>query len=538
MISGAPTATTKPLFDCATLGTVPMTAAVTSDTVAGTDTTSEPTTTDSQSPSASSTKPSSSIIPASPSALSTLSLSTISNDQVTYGSGGSIIRPTNVSIKFLGPSIFEPSTKWVNHTFPAPINIHGTFSTTTIDTTLVTRYGLATDTGTLISNKAYSASLSPLSVTPHLSRDCGKGGYLGGQHLFIFCDTASFTSANLTENSEFVGLVSSSVAIDANMNGLIGQPLILEDGVGQWSDDVGRLRGFAPMTTGEEAFNKQMAGNGYRYAIWPQSSLIPVDKDSAVVYANLVYDMVDMSTQSANFTYFGNTLLRITAGDTFGPNANREAKLLFNKDELAWGSVAGLRSWGTSGMGGTDGKVYLFAKADQGVLVGRCDPSHLVDRSKYEYWTGESWSSNMPYKHSTAHILDTPIMDFDLFYSPRHLTFIMVYMTAYADNTFYYRYLSSPSAILPPYAPGGNNSTDIAENIVRLPWSTEQVLYRVPTPAKSYAYAGSVHQGYFGTDDITTGGTKMLISWTANTGLDAAAPKGGYAIMTAVVELK
>lgn len=402
--------------------------------------------------------------------------------------------------------------------------------------TLVTGYGIAPDTGTITSNKVYNASLSPLSGTPHLSRDCGKGGLLGGQHLFIFCDTASFTSANSDQNGDLTSFVSSSVAIDVDMNGLIGQPLILEDGVGQWSDDVGRLRGFAPMTIGEEAFNKQMAGKGYRYAIWPRSSLIPLDKDSAIIYANLVYDRVDMSTQSADLTYFGNTLLRVTAGDAFGPNAKREAKLLFNKDEVAWGSTGGLRSWGTSGIGGTDGKVYLFGKADQGVLVGRCDPSSLADRSKYEYWTGESWSSNMPSEDSKAHILDTPIMDFDLFYSPRHLTFIMVYMTTYADNTLYYRYLNSPSAILPPYAPGGIDSNDFAENIVRLPWSAEQVLYRVPTPAKSYAYAGSVHQGYFGTDDVMTGGTKMLISWTANTGLDAAVSDGGYALMTAVVD--
>ena len=138
---------------------------------------------------------------------------------------------------------------------------------------------------------------------------------------------------------------------------------------------------------------------------------------------------------------------------------------------------------------------------------------------------------------STAYFVSGSIMDIDFFYSPRHSTFIMVYLNCYGDNTFYYRYLNSSSAILPPYA-GGNPNADYVENIVKYPWSDEQALYKAAAPPASFIYAGAVHAGYFGNDDITNGGTKMLLSWTQHTGLDADTPQSGYAHMTAAVTME
>ena len=128
-------------------------------------------------------------------------------------------------------------------------------------------------------------------------------------------------------------------------------------------------------------------------------------------------------------------------------------------------------------------------------------------------------------------------MDADLFYSPRHLTFIIVYMTTYADSTFYYRYLDASQSIVPPFGPGGDNTSDYVENIVKYSWSEEQVLYKAsPGLGGKYAYSGGVHQGYYGTDDITNGGSKMLISWTSPTGLDPSSDDSEYQIITAEVD--
>jgi hypothetical protein len=156
---------------------------------------------------------------------------------------------------------------------------------------------------------------------------------------------------------------------------------------------------------------------------------------------------------------------------------------------------------------------------------------------QYEYWVGGGWSDSMIPPTATSFFLAGNYMDVDMFYSPRHLTFIIVYMTGYADNTFYFRYLNAPSAILPPYA-GGDPAVDFVENIVKYGWSQEQTLYKAPTPKNGkYVYAGGVHQGYFGADDITNGGSKMLLSWTSPTGENPATLDSEYQIMTCEVDL-
>lgn len=128
-------------------------------------------------------------------------------------------------------------------------------------------------------------------------------------------------------------------------------------------------------------------------------------------------------------------------------------------------------------------------------------------------------------------------MDVDIFYSPRHLTFIAVYLTIYADSTFYFRYLETDMAIRPPYAPGGNVADDFVANVLRFKWSDEALLYKA-TPGLNgkYIYSGGVHKGYYGSDDITNGGSRMLLSWTAPTGLDPSAFTSEYQIMTAEVD--
>ena len=128
------------------------------------------------------------------------------------------------------------------------------------------------------------------------------------------------------------------------------------------------------------------------------------------------------------------------------------------------------------------------------------------------------------------------MMDVDIFYSPRHLTFIAVYLTAYADSAFYFRYLKADSAVIPSYAPGGDESADAVEKMLQHEWSDEQLLYQAPKGLEGhYIYAGGVHQGYYGTDDITNGGSRMLLSWTSPTGLDPSTLKSEYEIVTAEV---
>lgn len=251
---------------------------------------------------------------------------------------------------------------------------------------LITKFDIASDTGPLTSNSSLlNDELVDLSVVPHISRDGGKGGELNGHHLFIFCDTASFTTTNETHQGDMVGFTSSSVALDDGRNGISGNSLSLVDGIGQWNDDVGRMRGFSPMTHGEESFNIVLSGGGYRYAVWPVSSIISLNKTHAIQYASLVYDEVNMSNQEPKFTDLGNTLLTISVDENYGPTAERTVKQMFNHDEVMWGTIGGIRSWGSEGFGGMDGKVYLFGRTAQGVLVARTDPSKVADKDSVRY---------------------------------------------------------------------------------------------------------------------------------------------------------
>ena len=300
---------------------------------------------------------------------------------VTYASGYSVIIPKVAGSRLHGPSRNTPSKQYVNDDGPKAIELAKSLLVPGVNGDLTTGYDVSPQTGILNVNIATQSYLGSLSGTPHLSRDGGSGGMVNGQHLFVFCDTGTYTTATENSNGKFTGFVSSSVAIDTGMNGLSGKPIDLLDGIGQWSDDAGRMRGFAPLTEGEQAYNLVMQGGGQRYAIWPESSIIPIDGTSGIMYAPIVYDNVNRQSKTAVFTYSGATLLTITAGGRGGPVAERTVKRIFDQDEIEWGCVGGIRSWGPSGIGGDDGAVYIFGNIRGGILLGRTSPAKVADRN-------------------------------------------------------------------------------------------------------------------------------------------------------------
>lgn len=482
------------------------------------------------------------------------SASAVSNVGVTYAAGNQVIVPRISRSHLQGPTVNTPSKQYISNKSPPISTLANSLLTVGVNGDLTTGYDISLQTGVLEVNISTQSQLLPLSGPPHLSRDGGRGGFVNGQHLFVFCDTGSYTTTTATTSGKFLGFVSSSVAIDIGMNGLTGQPLNLQDGIGQWSDDTGRQRGFSPLTQGEQSYNQALQGNGQRYAVWPESSIIPLDATTGLLYAPIVYDNVNRATKVAVFTYTGTTLLTITAGGRGGPVAHRTVHRIFDQDEIEWGCAGGIRSWGRAGIGGDDGLVYIFGNIAGGILAGRTSPASVGDRDsvsrlciqlgsymlmlgKFEYWDGTNFTSTMPTSSSKAFFIEGAFMDVDVFYSPRHLTFIIVYLTIYADSTFYYRYLEADQGILPPFAPGGDTSSDYVENIFKYKWSDEQVLYKAAQGLSGkYIYAGGVHAGYYGSNDITNGGTKMLLSWTAPTGLDPSSFLSEYQIVTAEID--
>ncbi|KAL8637614.1 MAG: hypothetical protein Q9228_005128 [Teloschistes exilis] len=462
---------------------------------------------------------------------------TVSPPGVTYANTNVVVAPKISTTKLHGPSVNRPTSQYIQYDPADGVSLSRSLLQVGVNGDLSTGYDISPLTGVLEVNIYTQNALAPLRNTPHLSRDGGRGGYINGQHLFLFSDTGSYSGTTSSQNGNFLDFVSSSVAVDVGMNALSGNPITLQDGIGEWSDNVGRQRGFAPLTQGEEAYNIAMQGQGQRYAVWIESSIIPLDAETGLIYAPIVYDNVNVVTRAAVFTYTGNTILRITAGGRGGPIARRPVRKLFDQDQPEWGVAGGLRSWGPSGIGGTDGRVYLFGGVSGGMLMARVAADSIENRDAYEYWNGGAWSTIMPHNDSKAFFIEGPIMDIDVFYSPRHMTFIAVYLTIYADSTFYYRFLQSNSSIIPSYAPGGDQHYDCAEALLQNHWSEEQVLYKAKTGLSgAFIYSGGVHLRYFGADDISNGGSRMLLSWTAPTGKDPASATSEYQIVTAEVD--
>ncbi|EXJ64329.1 hypothetical protein A1O7_00665 [Cladophialophora yegresii CBS 114405] len=429
------------------------------------------------------------------------------------------------NLKILGSSTNKPTNQYVSHVPATPQKLASSLLVPGLNPDLITKYPIADDTGSWTEGQLPSGvTLSNMKAAPRMSRDGGKGGTINETHIFVFCDTASFS-----EDQGMVGFVSSSVATDDGMKALYGEPLELVDNLGEWQDDVGRMRGFAPMTTGEESFNIDLSGRGYRYAVWPESSVIPFNASHALLYPALVYDVVDMSNQAAVFNDIGNTILLVSVDPTYGPTAERVVPQLYNQDQVTFGTLGGIRSWGPAGKGGNDGHIYLFGKGDNGVLVARTVPNGFTDLSTYEYWNGDSYTEDMPSSSSNAVMLDMQVQDLDVVYVPAIRSFLMIYLNTLADNTFYYRHL-------PLDLDADDQDCDV-DNIVKAKWSAEKVLAQIEAPIEGYIYAGGMHAGYFGDDDITNGGSKILITWTEHTGQDAASPESGYAHKSAYVEL-
>lgn len=330
---------------------------------------------------ASSTTPLSSSSPSQSSsqALPSASVS-VSPSGVTYGTGNSVVAPRVAGARLHGPTENRPTSQYIQYDDAQGITLSRSLLRAGVNGDLSTGYDISPQTGVLEVNIYTQNTLAPLRNVPHISRDGGRGGFINGQHLFLFCDTGSYSSTTLAQNGDFLDFVSSSVAVDVGMNALAGNPIHLQDGIGEWSDNVGRQRGFAPLTQGEQAYNIAMQGNGQRYALWIESSIIPLDAETGIIYAPIVYDEVNMVTRAAKFTYTGNTILNITAGGRGGPVAHRPVRKLFDQDQPEWGVAGGLRSWGPSGIGGTDGKVYLFGSVDHGILMARVTPSSIADR--------------------------------------------------------------------------------------------------------------------------------------------------------------
>lgn len=223
--------------------------------------------------------------------------------------------------------------------------------------------------------------------------------------------------------------------------------------------------------------------------------------------------------------------MTIQPNDVTGPIATRFNNLMWDSTLPEWGCTGGIRSWGPSGVGGTDGMIYIYAATTGGLLLARVPAASYASVSAYSYYQGNgTWGAVSPKASQTsAYLMTGAFSTLDIFWSPKHSTFMMVYQTYYADNNFYWRYLQLPAGVsIKPIWAGGSQQ-DFVQAIYTYPWSADIFLFTTPAPADgSYTYGGGAMQGYYDGSDITRGGSRMLLTWTEQSGQNPGSGTSGY----------
>jgi hypothetical protein len=149
-----------------------------------------------------------------------------------------------------------------------------------------------------------------------------------------------------------------------------------------------------------------------------------------------------------------------------------------------------------------DNKIYYFAAdGESGLKVARSAVDAYADVSQWEFYDGQSWNAGASARlspDSTGNIIDGYFSSGNVFWSEKYNTFMIVYMTSYADNKLYYRYIKDSSASITGE------------------WSDEYLL--VDTSNKlnggyGYNYAGHAYP------DFTQDASELLLSITLSDGM-------------------
>lgn len=178
--------------------------------------------------------------------------------------------------------------------------------------------------------------------------------------------------------------MSNSIAVDVGLNAVKSKPLLIQDGAGEWTNNVGTMRNWVPLTTGEQRYNQLFQNKGQRYGIWPTTSTTALTNDTAVMWAPIIYSNINTTAGTVTFPYVGSTQIFVTVPNAAvgGPVAERTVPMMWGNNDVEWGCVGGIRSWGPSGVGGTDGKVYIFGVVTNGLLLARVDATNVKTKSK------------------------------------------------------------------------------------------------------------------------------------------------------------
>jgi hypothetical protein len=121
-----------------------------------------------------------------------------------------------------------------------------------------------------------------------------------------------------------------------------------------------------------------------------------------------------------------------------GPHVERTVPKLWHAGEVLYGTFTTCL--------GRDNKLYFvategdFNTGNCGLKLARADWNTYLDKTKWEFWTGDTWVSTPPKPHEAKPIIDGMYSSGDVFFSPYFGTYLAVFHNKFADSTIRYKY--------------------------------------------------------------------------------------------------
>ncbi|OAA65561.1 amino acid permease [Niveomyces insectorum RCEF 264] len=334
------------------------------------------------------------------------------------------------------------------------------------------------------------------SNLPHIYRDGGGGGTVGGQDVIIFADSTYTKGPPPTESSRIVGFVSNSIAVIGPSSAAAGA-----------ADAIERVTDFGTLDKGPDQAIPFLGKDGespLNNGIWPNQNMASLlDHSGHSVAFPEVIDRNLFREQKEALLYNTAIEIRLQGGR---PTVTRTQKSLFVSGEPMFGSFAAYAATKTATNPGTDGYLYLFARVSEtgraqsnGLKLARVKSPAWADRTHYEYWDGRQFGRQMPALDDggTANVFHYSQEAFgkeygpgsgDVFWSPVYKEYLLLFQNAAAalDNSVYLSH--SPSLT------GG--------------WSEPTSIYKLPRASDGFSYAFHAYP------NMDPTGRAVPITWT------------------------
>lgn len=250
-------------------------------------------------------------------------------------------------------------------------------------------------------------------TTINTVRDVGSSGKIDDTIIWVFGDTFAFNEhwqmKNLTCNTAATGDIH-DVQHTTYHN--------MDNGVPQT---------FVPYSEAEHADMVRWNWNGsHRWGLWV-SNVVQTGPGEGVVFFQkdliLGKDQKDIHSK-------GTGVARVTLDPELGPIAYR------TPEEVFWGPDE--PSFGCFTTVVYDDYVYAYGGTNYyNCYIARVHKSEALDKSKYEYWTGSSWTSKMP-KYPLANkeaSMFWALQAGSIIYSKRFKKWLVIYDTIWMDHS-------------------------------------------------------------------------------------------------------